>query len=220
MTPTRSAILAAYRAQRLTRLGIPGYLCVLAYLHTGPVTTPEIAAAFGLTEQTAREVVQRMGELGMAHVEGERRREDRGPAHPLWVAGPGPTPRRLPSRKTMPQLMQLQHILRVMQDPARVSAIAEATGSNQLTIGTVTKLGRRVGMCHVAAWEQSSPTSCGGGQYVACWVAGPGSDAKRPAPMGNAEANRRRHRAHMAKAQTTRILFALAGQRDTVECVA
>lgn len=217
--PQRNRILAIYRCLGITRMGTQGYLCLLAYLQTGPSTSAEIAAAFKLTEQTAREIVQRMGELGMAHTEGERRRADRGPGHPLWVAGPGPTPRRMPSRNTFPALMQLQNILRCMEDPARVLAIAEASGSNALTIGKVTKLGRRLGLCHIAAWEQASAIS-NGGQPVAAWVIGEGKDATRPKPMSPAEHNRKRQRADSAKAKAARILFALAGRREPEGCAA
>ena len=146
MNAGQAKAVAAWKALKSPRLGMRGYLCVLAYLTAGPATSFDIAANFGLSaQQHARELVNRMGELGMVHTVGKVRTGRAGPLTPVWRAGPGPVVRiGAPCRQRFPELMQLRRILAGLEDPQRTAALAAETGSHAQTVIDLMSIGSRL----------------------------------------------------------------------------
>lgn len=211
MDAARGRAIAAWESLGSTRLGKAGYLCVLGYLSAGPATTIDVARAFGIGRQCARELIQRMGELGMAHTAGTVRTGRAGPAMPLWVAGRGRIDRLgMPSRERFPELMQLAQILAALEQPMRAKDLARETGSGEQMVRDLLGVGRSLRLMHIVAWDVPSNPQ-GGGQPVACWVLGQGRDAPRPKPMGGLMAKRRWSAANAARRQMLQMLHAVAG---------
>ena len=212
----RARAVAAWRALKSPKLGMRGYLCVLAFIDCAPATAQDVAAAFGAGRQHTRELLQRMGELGMAHTEGSMRTGRAGPPSALWRAGLGPIERLgLPCRQLFPELMQLRRILAALEDPIRSVRLAEQVGSNEQLIRDILGTGRTLGMLHVCAWDVPQNPQ-GGGAPQPCWVLGPGRDAPRPKRMGNAEVKRRWRVADAARRQTMQVLAALRAQPQQI----
>ncbi len=203
---------AAWKALSSPRLGMRGYLCVLAYLSASPATTFDIAADFGLSaQQHAREMVNRMGELGMAHTVGTVRTGRAGPLSPLWRAGPGPVERSgPPCRARFPELMQLRRILAALEDPRRVREVSYEVGSGQALLLELVAIGRKLGMMHIAAWDMPAGPH-GGGVPVACWALGAGPDMPRPKRIGNRAVKRAWYARTAAKARSVALQNAIFG---------
>ncbi|MET3512760.1 hypothetical protein ABIC63_000525 [Pseudacidovorax sp. 1753] len=208
----RARAVAAWQDLGMTRLGMAGYCCILAYLTAGPATTIDVWKDFGLSSrQHVRELVNRMGELGLAHTVGSQRTGPAGPASPLWLAGAGEVSRLgWACREKFAELMQLRVILRAMGEPSQAKALARETGSHEMTINQLVRLLTRLGLAHLHSWDP--PARAGGnGLHVACWVIGPGRSAPRPAPQPLAVIRRRTRAARRDKRRAMAISHALAG---------
>lgn len=205
----KARAVAAWRKTGSPRLGMRGYLCVLAYITAAPATAQEVAQAFDSGRQHMRELLQRMGELGMAHTAGAQRTGRAGPPSALWAAGHGIVERLgVPCRLRCPELMQLRRILAALDDPVRCQALARETGSHAALVSELLGIAHALRMVHVCAWDMPNNPQ-GGGAPVPCWVLGPGKDAPRPKRQGNAEVKRRWREANAARKQTEQILAAL-----------
>lgn len=217
MTPDQARAVAAWRALKSPKLGMRGYLCVLAFIGAAPATAQDVAIAFNAGRQHTRELLQRMGELGMAHTQSSVRTGRAGPPSALWAAGPGPVDRLgVPCRQRFPELMQLRRILAALEDPIRSVHLAEQVGSNEQLIRDILAAGRALGLLHVCAWDVPQNPQ-GGGAPQPCWVLGPGRDVPRPKRMGNAEVKRRWRVADAARRQTVQVLAALRAQPQQLE---
>ena len=213
----RARAVAAWRAMRSPKLGMRGYLCVLVFIGCAPTTAQDVAEAFGAGRQHTRELLQRMGELGMAHTQGAVRTGRAGPPSALWAAGPGPVDRLgVPCRQRFPELMQLRRILAALEDPIRCVHLAEQVGSSEQLVRDILATGRALGLLHVCAWDMPQNPQ-GGGAPQPCWVLGPGRNAPRPKRIGNAEVKRRRRVADAARRQTVQVLAALRAQPQQLE---
>lgn len=216
MNAGQARAVTAWKALKSPRLGMRGYLCVLAYLTAGPATTIDLAADFGQSRQHTRELVNRMGELGMVHTDGEVRTGRAGPLTPVWRAGPGPVVRGgCACRQRFPELMQLRRILAGLEDPQRTAVLAAETGSHAQTVIDLMAIGNRLQLVHICAWDMPSNPQ-GGGAPVPCWVVGPGRNAPRPGRVGNAEVKRRWRVANAARRHTEQIMAALRAQPQQV----
>lgn len=215
----RARAVAAWRALKSPKLGMRGYLCVLAFIGVAPATSQDVAIAFDTGRQHTRELLQRMGELGMAHTQGSVRTGRAGPPSALWAAGLGAVDRLgVPCRQRFPELMQLRRILAALEDPIRSVHLAEQVGSNEQLIREILATGRALRLLHVCAWDVPQNPQ-GGGAPQPCWVLGPGRDAPRPKRMGNAEVKRRWRVADAARRQTVQVLAALRAQPQQLEAV-
>jgi hypothetical protein len=212
ITAGRARAVAAWKALKSPRLGMRGYLCVLSYLSAGPATSFDIAADFGLTtQQHARELINRMGELGMAHTVGKVRTGRSGPLTPLWLAGPGVVDRMgSPCRQRFPELMQLRRILQALEDPCQAKALARDVGSNYEQVQQLLVIMRTLRMAHVVAWDMPNNPQ-GGGVPVACWALGSGRDVPRPKRMGNLAVKRAWYARNAAKRRADALQGALCG---------
>lgn len=211
ITEGRVRAVAAWKALRSPRLGMRGYLCVLGFFTAGPATSIEVAEAFGFKRQSTRELVNRMGELGLAHTSGFVRTGRSGPLTPLWVAGPGPVLRGgVPCRQRFTDLMQLARVLDALQDPHTVKHLASELGACERIMRDLMRIGRALNLAHIIAWDQPENQQ-GGGVPVACWVIGPGRDAPRPKPVGNAATKRKWYARSMALRRSNAVLAALRG---------
>lgn len=210
----RARSVSAWKALDSPRLGMRGYLCVLGYLAAGPATTFDIAADFGLTsQQHVRELVNRMGELGMAHTVGKVRTGRAGPPAPLWFAGPGTVERTttVPCRERFPELMQLRRILAALEDPQGAKALARDVGSNEAQVKSLLAIMRALHMAHIVAWDMPSNPQ-GGGVPVAQWALGSGRDVPRPKRVGNLAVKRAWYARNAAKRHADALQGALCGR--------
>lgn len=206
----RAMAVSAWEDLGSPRLGLRGYLCVLAYLKAGPATTMDVAEAFGTGRQRARELVSRMGELGMAHTVGKVRTGRSGPLAPLWLYGPGEVDRAgCACRESFHELMHLRRIIAAFQDPTPVKHATAETGAADSTVREILSIAKRLGMAHILAWDIPSNQQ-GGGVPVACWVFEPGRDAARPRRSGGLLAGQRWRAAQRAKTHALTINHALA----------
>ena len=198
-----------------TRMGMAGYLCMLAYLRDHPCTSAELAVVFRLSEHTAREIVNRMGELGLAHTTGEKvRRNETGPRFSVWGYGPGPVERvGIPCRKKLPALTQLKYVLEVFQgEPIRLRDAAVDCGSTWVTVQKLAKLGRRLNILRIAEWERLDRVQSGG-VPAALWQVGSGPDARKPKPIPHPVLKRAYRLRVIQRTADVAILHALAGVR-------
>lgn len=210
----RARAAAAWKALKSPRLGMRGYLCVLGYLAAGPATSFDIAADFGLTsQQHVRELVNRMGELRMAHTVGKVRTGRAGPPTPQWLAGPGPVERTtsVPCRERFPELMQLRRILAALEDPCGVKALALEVGSNYALMQELLAIMHTLRMAHIVAWDLPSNPQ-GGGVPVAQWALGAGRHAPRPKRVGNAAVKRAWYARNAARRRADALQGALCGR--------
>ena len=209
----RARAVAAWQALGSPRLGMRGYLCVIGYLTAGPATTIDVAEAFGFKRQSTRELINRMGEIGLAHTAGAVRTGRSGPMTPLWAAGPGSVLRGgVPCRQRFTDLMQLARVLNALQDPRTIKELAVELGACERIMRDLMRIGRALNLAHVIAWN-AAENQQGGGVPVACWVSGPGRDAPRPKPVGNAAVKRAWNARKSAARRADAILSALRGGR-------
>lgn len=211
MAPGQARAVRTWRALRSPRLGLRGYLCVLGFIAAKPATALDVSAAFGCGRQVARELLKRMGELGLAHQAGQQRTGRAGPPMPLWAYGPGPVIRRaLPSRCTWPDLMQLAAVLRLLGDgvPLTPAELREASGSGQMLLLELLEIGRKLRLMRVADWSTPDNPQ-GGGQPRPCWELGSKPSQPRPEREPLADILRRKRQRDAARAQTLRVLSAL-----------
>lgn len=214
LTDAQARAVRLLNRQPGQRMGLVGYVCVLGYIAAAPATAREVAEAFGLGVQAARELLGRMGELGMAHTEGRRKVAAHGPHVPLWAAGAGPVDRvGLPCRQPMPELMHAARILRELAEPRRTAEIAATTGGQRWAVRRVVVAACKLGLAHRCGWEHFAH----GGTPAEVFVAGPGQPARRPQPLGSAECHRRLRAARSAKAHSLFVARALAGCANECE---
>lgn len=207
----RARAVAAWSDLRSPRLGMRGYLCVIGYITAAPATSIDVAQAFGFGRQHTRELINRMGEIGLAHTTGKIRTGRSGPLTPLWSAGPGPIARNgKPCREMFPELSQLARILRALEDPCRVKDLARDLGAGYRQVQDLLNIGRALKIAHVVAWDMPDNPQ-GGGVPVACWVFGAGRDAPRPKPVGKLATKRAWYARTAAKRRSDAVLGALTG---------
>jgi hypothetical protein len=209
----RARAVVAWKSLKATRLGMRGYLCVLGYLAAGPATSFDIATDFGLTaQQYVRELVNRMGELGMAHTVGKVRTGRAGPLTPLWLAGPGPVERTTttPCRERFPELMHLRRILAALEDPCGVKVLARDVGSNYAQVQALLAIAYALRMAHIVAWDLPTNPQ-GGGVPVAQWALGAGRHAPRPQRVGNLAVKRAWYARNAARRRADALQGALCG---------
>lgn len=211
LVPGQIRSVAEWQAMGSSRPGRRGYLCVLAFIAAAPSTSVAVAEAFGYQRQYARELLRRMGELGMAHQVGTERTGRAGPAVPLWTYGRGEILRKgARSRDNWPELVQLAAVLRLLDEGEglRVRELHEASGSAMGDLRDLLATGKALRLMRIVDWDVPSNPQ-GGGAPVACWGLGSERDAPRPKPTAKPEIQRRKRQAASARAMTLQVIAAL-----------
>lgn len=208
----KAAIVAAWKDLGMGRLGKPGLAAVLAYVKAGPTTSYDLGRDFGLRDpQVPRDILCRMGELGLLHTEGAVRVRATAPAVPVWGYGPGEVVRSGTAvRRQLPELVHFKLIIKTLEQPLTVDELSEATGANKVALYELVRFMHRIGMAHRFGWAPP-PIPQGGGLPAAVWLFGPGKDARRPARVIQKEACRRYQAGQRARKAAMAITNAIAG---------
>lgn len=187
---------------KTVRLGLAGYVRLLAILRTAPHSTVELEAAAGIGHNTANRIMGSMYALGMIHI-ADWRMDDDSPTQPrfLGFAGedsPPPTRRpngrpiggvkRLRNAKPTSEMTAFASLIRALEVPASRADLAEATGMNDQTIRAALRAMLKERMVRVALW---TPRLTPGGPYVPNFQMGAAPSAPRPSKTPAAELRRR-----------------------------
>lgn len=203
---------------RIGRIGLSTYAAMLADVYRTPRTHREInARVIKRQEQTVREAMWRMVNLGVAHVPSYAA-SDRGPQK-LPIArfrfGPGdsvPYPIQGSARKPgvtlkpRPELTQFAAIVRCFIDGCTQEEAAQISGSHQQSIRRVIQAFRAAKVLRIADWQKNES---GIGQPAMVFCFGTQPDAPRPQRMSQTERDRRCNDRRRARRATQEVVNAI-----------
>lgn len=190
------------KTKRYRRVGMVGYVRLLARLRERPSTIPDMVGFVGVARVACYRIVTTLHHLKLVHVSGWLDEYDRRTL-PVYAFGPGedaapPTFRpcgrqvrnaKLPNLRVLSvEVVGLASLIRAMETPASRKEIEAVTGLHNRTVRMALQAMTRYGMVHVAYW---SPREVSGGPPTAQLQFGPGRSAPRPKPMPKQEINRR-----------------------------
>lgn len=211
------------------RFGLTTYARILAIITAQPSTHSEVAASFdrgNTAGQSMREILHRMCDLRIAHITGWRTPENkRGILRAVFAAGPGvnaPYPRplnkpqpgsTLARNNPRPELVAFASVIRALKSDDGVSRadLQAATGIAPMRLSLLLKQLRADKLIHRSGWAERTS---GNGVAAELFTLGAGRDTPRAAPMPRSEIGARSRRGRQAKAQTLRIIHALAGTSE------
>ena len=213
------------------RLGIDGYVRLLAYINSSPGTIPQIAAGFGIGRDTAYKVLCRFHACGWLHVSGWSQQKKR-KALPIYSFGKGddvPPPQTtlkglpvassvkpLAPTSVSSEVIGLCALLDELESECSMPELCAATGINKDTITKAVKAMAEHKLIHVAALHPRAPGV--GGRYMKHWKLGKGPNATMPPREKRQRENARRYRQTRKTRQfTTSVVFALAGAANQAQ---
>lgn len=191
------------KTKRYRRVGMAGYVRLLARLRERPSTIPDMVGFVGVARVACYRIVTTMHHLKLVHVCGWLDEYDRRTL-PIYAYGPGedaqpPTFRpcgrqvrnaKLPTlRDFSSEVVGLHLLIQSMSFmPVSRAGMERATGLHYRTIRMALEAMVRYGMVHIDHWE---PRETAGGPPTAHFIFGPGRSAPRPKPSPRHEINRR-----------------------------
>ena len=208
-TPEHAARLDAARQRRL---GLEGYIRIVAALRRKPMLTAEVAQAFGLNHNTAAKVLRWLRRYSLIHRSAWVRLVRHSRLLPVWSFGgegdipnpQGEAPAFVPPRGSAIMLGTVAQLL--TDERMTIGELAGELAMHEETAARVIRLLRDHGLSHIEAWIKPAT-----GVSVAQHVYGPGRDAKRPKRIPIAEQRARHSATFAAKAGHQRMIFATAG---------
>ncbi|MFM7024710.1 MAG: hypothetical protein ACKOWC_01430 [Limnohabitans sp.] len=175
------------------RIMTRGYASILRAIQLRPSTAGEVAAALGFAGRTTTSLMWRMADLGLAHeVEwlsisgGAVARYAFGPGvrlhHPVMMA------RHVVTKNNLsPELVALAPLIHALLDePRTVQELCDIGGHSRGTVFKFIRHCRAIKFVRIAEWNHATS-----GPPYPSFAIGSAADAKRPTPMGGAEACRR-----------------------------
>lgn len=214
--------MAMKKKAKTVRLGLVGYVRLLAILRTGPQSTVEFEAAAGIAHGTAHRILGSMHLLGMVHIAGWRMEAD-SPTMPQFIGFPGqdvPPPatrpngrrvdgvRRLSAAWPTSELAAFSLLLKTLETPCTRSELAAATGLNDQTIRATLAALMKWRIARIALWTPRS-TSTPGGPPMPNFQLGREASAHRP-PRACPIELQRQYRSRRAARERAQPLFDLA----------
>lgn len=191
------------------KLGMPGYVRLLASLRDDPAPVSEFRERHGLSYCGSYYFIMGLYRLGRIHVSGwvlEHRKRplavfsygagvDAMPPD-LTLSGKPSTGGRLPSR-TNPStsLVALEYALRTLEQPSTQDDLCEACGLDKATMRKTVKELVRCGFAHIKAWD----TTIKNGPPRPVYIQGHGRTAPKP-PKESRKAINARHWARRREA--------------------
>ena len=187
---------------KTARIGLPGYVRILAALRDKPMSHVEAQDGLKLRHNTAHRLLNGMYALGLLRIAGWLVEPDR-PTAPRFGLGPGadePAPLLRPdgrpvTRAKMPlkvrpgsELVAFKSLLQGLESPATALELADATGLSIVTVRRTLAAMTEHRLAHIALWTPRP--GCAGGPPQPNYQAGAGNNARRPIPLTNAERNR------------------------------
>ena len=214
--------VASTRKDR-ARLGIPGYVAMLAAARDKPCSYEDLQRAVGIGRTAVRSLVAALRSARLMHIAGWEERY-RAPFAALFAAGAGadaePPERRAngrPSRgifeprrpKPAANVIALAILMRAIDaGPMTIDELAAHTGMAHTTVRNAVDALRHTGMARIADWDERGAM---GGRSAARYALGGGTDARPPAKEQRTAINRRYREAKKVRGDQLQALRALAG---------
>ncbi len=225
MTAAPAKKAAKKPSRRGRKLGWKGYADILRAIQIKPQSAQQLAERFDVQLQTMRRVLARFHDLSMLRVTEWRQLVERGSSVPVYAYGQGadaPRPATQPSRRperlcraaALPELVQVVHMLRRLeQEPISKVLLAEEIGSQQACVCRFVNHCHRIGLVRIADWS----LRLRGGRPGALYGLGTGADAPRPARVPRSVIQRRNRAARRERQSTLHMIGLtarpLAGQQ-------
>lgn len=191
------------KTKRFRRVGVAGYVRVLAMLREKPCTIPQAVGFVGVARVSCYRILTTMHHLKLVHVSGWSTEYDRRTL-PIYSYGPGEDAQpplfrangkpvqnaKLPTlRDFSSEVMSLRLLIEAMSFmPVSRAEMERITGLHYRTVRMALEAMVRHGLVHIDHWE---PREVAGGPPTAHFIFGPGRSAPRPKPIPRAEINRR-----------------------------
>jgi len=220
--------LASTRRHK-ARLGITGYVTLLAAARDKPCSYDDLQRAVGIGRTAVRNLVAALRSARLLHIAGWEQRY-RAPFAALFSAGPGvdaaPPERRSNGRQSRgtfkpckptptSSAVALAMLMRAIDaGPMTAEELAEHTGMSQLTVRSIVKALRQHSLAHIGAWDERSAT---GGASAARYALGMGKDAKPPPLVSREQINRQYREGKKARDEQLQVLRALAGALMSID---
>lgn len=197
------------------------YADVLVAIAKKKQTAIELAEASGYCRVHIRQLLRRMRDLGLIHIDHWKPQSVRNVMSPVWAFGKGvdaPLPLTKSGRVTQRdpeaagrlqpriELVTFANLVKAMVEPQTCLSLANVAGTDRNWTYRVLNHMHAIKLVHIAEWETRSR----GGQPSAMFQIGSKADAPRPRPMGAKEASRRRSQQRQQRKQMLRIVHALA----------
>lgn len=189
------------------------YMAIISCIATRAMTVASICKKTGAGEFSVREALFQMRACGVTYISGHRRnRTGKGDPASLWRAGmeQGMEPARPIGKVYTPgvEVVAFSGLLRcLMTEPTSVGALQSETGLNRQTVYKMLRLGKALGVLHIAAYERDARA----GDFAPCWKFSPGAaDVDRPPKRDPREVWREYEQRRRILRRQQRIVHALA----------
>jgi hypothetical protein len=213
------------------RLGLPGYVALLAEFKREPADITSIFTRTNLGKDTTYRLVTELHAKRLLHVSSWLVRPGV-VAVPIYAYGPGddaappatrPNGRPIKARllvraRVGSEIIALAALFDALTTPIAIYELRDETGLHRDTIGAFLRAMRAHGLARIARWQ---PRDCGGGQYLGMWTLGEGNDAAYPSIRSARRKNCRAWRQRTAAAQPIlQLRAALAPANDDMRSAA
>lgn len=183
------------------RVGMAGYVRLLARLRMRPSTIPDAVGFVGVGRGACYRIITTMHHLKLVHVSAWSTDYDRRTL-PVYAYGPGedaPAPAlrpcgrptrnaKLPTlRDFSSEVVGLHLLIKTMAEPVSKAQIGRETGMHDKTIRTTLAAMVRYGLAYIDHW---AAREAAGGPPIAHFQFGTGVSAPRPKPISRKEINR------------------------------
>lgn len=174
------------------RLGLPGYVALLALLRDTPSTTLQIHLHGGIGRTAVARIITTLRQVRRVRISGWVMAPHT-PTMPVWTLGDGPDvplPLYRPNGKPVDgarcglqgssssEVLALHHLLRMLEcgHPSSAPELCDATGMHRDTVGKALTALVQHGFARIAEWDQRGT----GGKPLPLFEAGAGQSARRP----------------------------------------
>lgn len=212
-------------SKRTIRLGMAGYVKIMAALRDKPRTTGEMVADGLLGRTAAGRVITSLHHLGYLSIVGWRQAY-RCVARPIFgcvtaddVPPPAERPNGRPAcaaplRKLVlsPEVVALASMLTALEDPLTKTEIMAATGLSYGGMQRALEALRRHGFVRIAGWERRDSA---GGPPMPQFQRGSERDAQRPQRASKKARNQRYNARRRERSIFTPLHLAIAGNQPT-----
>ena len=195
------------------RLGFAGYVALLAAFRDEPADIRSMRSRTGIGRDTLYHLIPDFHARGMLHISSWLCQPGI-KATPIYSFGPGedaapPKGRTniapLVRERVSPEVISFSLALAEMSEPANICEIRAETGIHRDTIRKMLDALREHNMARIVLW---TPRACGGGQHVASYQLGAGTDARYPSAVKRRLASRTKWRRAVAARAADRAIHA------------
>jgi hypothetical protein len=209
------------------RIGVIGFVAVLASLRDGPTTVMELARRLDVHWTMLYRIVPTFYVLGRLHVAGWQPCRRRGWFMPIYGYGGGPDAPPIGHHRPLPvkprmvtDVIAVESALRCLETPSTKVELMEACGLSHKTAKLLIEACIEHGLAHIDSWTARSLT--GAGQQLPQYIIGPGAPKPKPRRASKKEINKRWYyrNKETAKAAPLARVFGAAGNAGTFNLTA